>query len=494
MKKNDPIDFTIPRRQSIIAILLIIIKAYKLILRQFWPLALLLVFRGGIGKKSFFLYAILAIALLTMVISIIRYFKHYFYIQNNELVVEKGVLSKKKLSIPFDRIQNVNIEQSLIHKLFNVYKISLETAGSASKELEFSALEALTAEKLSDYLLHQSHKSNRRQSAKKSFESPISSIFKLSVKDLILAGLTQNHFISLGVIFGFFFWTYENIKDLNIDIDEQELGTNVKNLGVLLNFILAIFLILLAILISLIRTVLKYYDLHLFLKTRHSFQIDSGLIRKTKTSARKSKIQIVSWSSNILQKLIGRFDLNIRQAISEGYSSKKSIKIVGCKKTHVDQFVDEVFPTYKHLDITYKKSDRRLLYRLMIIPLIIFVINIPLVILFPKTPLTYMLISLAIYLAFRSWKLFSKKKYFVNEKLILIKGGVHGDKSVIAQTYKAQSISISTSYYQRQHNLASLNIYTASGRINIPYLKVSEINDISNLILGTIENSKAKWM
>ena len=52
----------------------------------------------------------------------------------------KGFSKKTNLSIPFEKIQQININQNLIHKLFNLYEIQMDTAGSSSTEVDIKAV------------------------------------------------------------------------------------------------------------------------------------------------------------------------------------------------------------------------------------------------------------------------------------------------------------------------------------------------------------------
>jgi len=59
------------------------------------------------------------------------YFDRYrFEIRHDEVVVTKGVLFTRRTSIPFARIQNINVLQGPIMRRYGLQNISLETAGS----------------------------------------------------------------------------------------------------------------------------------------------------------------------------------------------------------------------------------------------------------------------------------------------------------------------------------------------------------------------------
>ena len=46
------------------------------------------------------------------------YFEYSFDFDRSEFLIKKGWLKKTKLSVPFEKIQQVNINQNIIHKIF----------------------------------------------------------------------------------------------------------------------------------------------------------------------------------------------------------------------------------------------------------------------------------------------------------------------------------------------------------------------------------------
>ena len=121
-------DFDSPQRQSTIAILLVILKTLKVLFRQIALPFFVFVVMGKKGSDygTYFVVFICSISFISMVYSIINHFRSFYYIANNELVVHSGILGKKKLSIPIERIQTINFEENLIHKLFHVKRLKID--------------------------------------------------------------------------------------------------------------------------------------------------------------------------------------------------------------------------------------------------------------------------------------------------------------------------------------------------------------------------------
>ena len=61
------------------------------------------------------------------------YFTHKFYkyeLKENGVNIEFGIINKKYISIPYNRIQNINIQRGIIERLLGISLLQIETAGS----------------------------------------------------------------------------------------------------------------------------------------------------------------------------------------------------------------------------------------------------------------------------------------------------------------------------------------------------------------------------
>lgn len=59
-------------------------------------------------------------------------YKNYLYeINNNEIKIEKGIIWKKYTSIPYEKVQNINVSRGIIARIFGFSTIDIETAGSS---------------------------------------------------------------------------------------------------------------------------------------------------------------------------------------------------------------------------------------------------------------------------------------------------------------------------------------------------------------------------
>lgn len=479
---------------------MIVWKTYRVIIRQVFPL--LIIFFVGKSSKSeygnYILYFVSVIALIGMVYSIAAFFRYYFHIEEDKLIVEKGIFGRSKTIIPFERIQTINFEQNIAHQLFSVLRLKVDTAGSAQKEFEFDAIAEDQAHALREIILQRKSTlivpSLEGKGVDVTAENKLyRSILKLSIIDLIKVGITENHFRSGGLILFAVWWVWDNLNEAGLDPEKYTDGIDPLAGGAVLLVSAAFIFIILAFLFSLIRTVLKYYGLE-FWRSNNGFKISSGLFTKQDISALDHKIQMISWSDNLLRKIVGYYKLSLKQASSIAVVSKSSINIPGCRQDQIDMVTNALYGTRAFDHIEMESVDRRFMYRRMFF---LSLIGIPFILLGYFDDKSFFVIGgmfLILYFIVTSYYRYKKCKFGHNKKMMVIRGGLFGDKAEVLPIIKLQNVEVSQSPYQRRKDLANVKVYTASGSVTIPYINYARAISLADFILYMTEKSNTRWM
>lgn len=94
-------------------------------------------------------------------------------------------------------------------------------------EFEFHAIEADKAYALRELIMAEKQnivsktkESNTLIEAASDATGPYQMIMSISPKQLLKVGLTENHIKSGGLILLFFFWIYQNLQEVGVDVDE----------------------------------------------------------------------------------------------------------------------------------------------------------------------------------------------------------------------------------------------------------------------------------
>jgi putative membrane protein len=109
-------------------------------IRQFIvPLAALVVF-GGRSEEGWQLLGAGVVVVVLALASGWRYFTYRYRIDDDSLLVRSGLFERSLRQVPFSRIHNVALHQSLLHRVFGVAEVKLESAGGTRPEAQMRVL------------------------------------------------------------------------------------------------------------------------------------------------------------------------------------------------------------------------------------------------------------------------------------------------------------------------------------------------------------------
>lgn len=137
------------------------------------------------------------VALLVGLASILTWWFTRFVIDEEELRIETGFLSRSSKRIGFSRIQSVNVIQPLTARLFGLGELRIDAGGSDSG-VTLRYLNRAKAYRLRDYLLSRAH--GHTTTVAESAARPQASVFEdLSAADRVLVRITPQQLI-LGLV------------------------------------------------------------------------------------------------------------------------------------------------------------------------------------------------------------------------------------------------------------------------------------------------------
>lgn len=74
----------------------------------------------------------------------LRWIRFSYRVTDEDIVIESGLISTQTRAIPFERIQDVNIEQGPVARLIGIARVKLETGAAASGGVEEGVLDAVS--------------------------------------------------------------------------------------------------------------------------------------------------------------------------------------------------------------------------------------------------------------------------------------------------------------------------------------------------------------
>ena len=451
--------------------------------------------------QGYFLLSLAIFVLVLIGIGIFSFINYYYFtykfdFNKSAFIIQKGFFTKTKLSIPFEKIQQINFNQNLIHKIFDLFEVQMDTAGSDNTEVDIKAV----SKEIADDLKVISAKIKKKEILKTTVKDKDNNSLYINILTLIKIGLTSRYFETFGLILGTLALGFQFLEDFNIDYTENiEQVLSSTNFGLIFTLVALLIIIIAILIINLISTILKYFNFSA-IKSSNNLEISYGLIQTKSIILSPRKVQQFQVIQNYIQKTLDILEIKINQASSTKVvkdNSRSKIIIPGFTENEKSDLFKYIFNKNVQEQHQMKPHIRKLVFSLIflsILPALIF----SLILLFFKIlPLKYVVLTILGYLiltSFVNWRLYKNNSLIIAKDFIIYKSGFWDIKSTIIETFKIQSIIISQPVWHKKRNLGDIVFYTAGGYIKAKTYNFSDLKKIVNSSIYSVEISNKKWM
>ncbi len=496
-------NFNAPQKQSPIGVVIMFASTLQHYIKAFWPILLIWIFKSDKINANYVVIGIVATILIIGIVAYLKYLNFTFFIddENDEFIINQGIINKTKTTIQLNKIQQVNINQTLIQRLINVYALDVDTAGSTNKEGKIKAISHELAIALKAKLIDNEKKIIKDISNEVTNEESISNehpFLEISFLSLLKVGVTSNYLRSLGLLFTFFFTIYHNLRDVGNNSNLDDKIDQFIDEKVLINSasLLIITLLLTVFVINVLRIIIRYYG-YKVTKQTGSLLLSFGFIDTKSTILKPEKVQIVSVSRNYFQKKLDVLEMKIKQASGDDKKSKNAvIEIPGCNNKESNEILRLLFNKIPQKGLMLQPNWRKLgfsIFLFIVLPIIVFFTignNVEKSILeFANYTIVYSIfIGLILFFGYRNYRL------FVNDDFIIKQKGAWDIENQIIEIKKIQGITTSQLFWHKPINVGSVTLHTAGGNIAFHLGDYDKIKNYVNLWLYEIETSDSNWM
>ncbi|MFL9843393.1 PH domain-containing protein [Flavobacterium rhizosphaerae] len=497
-------DFSKPQRQSLLGIFILFADSLQSSIRALFPILIISLFNDK--NKTYYLILGAVVLLLALIVGYLRYRNFTFFVDedNEEFVVHKGILSKTRIAIPLNKIQQVNLNQSLLQRILSVHALEIDTAGSAKTEVTIKAITQKYALVLKERLLEEGftpHYEEADYADRVEHEQKKQRPFiRVSPVSLLKTGITSNYVRSFGLLLAFFISTSQYVDDYLTYSDTDAAFINEYfNKVFLLRFIFSIIFVILVLtlLVNLVRTMVRYYNFTVT-KQHNALLLSHGLIATRNTIIRPEKVQIVSVGRNFFQKKFNINDIKIRQAADLEQSRerrKMAMEIPGVneqEKNILMQFLLEKMPERGFTVVPNIRKVILNIFRLIIIPVALFYAYTRLV-----TDVAPFLILIPFYVVFIGILIyfgFRHNRLFISPDFIIMQHGAWDVENDFIAPHKIQAIKLTQYFWQKSSNVGTVKIYTAGGNVNFGLANFTQLKKLTNFWLYQVETTDKNWM
>lgn len=496
-------DFDQPQKQSPVGVLVMFADTLQEYARAFLPVLAITLFKSKEFSMLYFVLILLATFIVVGIIAYLRFIHFTFHLdrQNQEFIIQEGILSKTKTAVQLHKIQQVNITQSLVQRLIGVYGLEVDTAGSNSKEGKIKAVSHDLALALKSALLHNQKAS---EIAADEVQNDITSasesqpFIRIGLPSLMKVGFTSNYIKSFSLLLLFFFTMLDYAEKF---LGEEILASHrypqmVEGRSVVLGLIFLVILVFLAVVVvNLVRIIIRYFD-YKITRQKGSLLLSFGLINTKSTILKPEKVQMVSITQNYFQKKLNVLQLQIKQtAHSEREEKNTHIEIPGCNASEKDAMLHLLYQKNPEKGEMLSPNFRKLVFAVfltLVLPLLGYFFfrqyqNLGLIV-------DFAVMIYVIFVGLFQYFIYRNHRLFINDDFIIKQSGAWDVTQEIIEPGKIQGITISQLFWHKSLGIGSLILHTAAGNIRLDLGQMERINPYVNKWLYELEKTDVNWM
>jgi len=256
---------------------------------------------------------------LAVLVPVLQYFTYHYRIEQDRLIIRSGIIARTRREIPFTRIHNVALHQNLLHRLFHVAELRLESAAGNEAEAHMRVLaleQALALERLiRGYSVTASAKTTPANIpiSRNHQTTPVArTLLTLPLGEQIRLGVVSSHraWIGLIALFGITqqFIPVKIISEYGAAWWSSNLDKGLSFIGVVAGLFLWVWIVMQAI--SVLLSIIHYHGFKLT-EIDKRLTVERGLFTRRRSSVARRRIQSWTVYEGVLQRLLGRRQLQV---------------------------------------------------------------------------------------------------------------------------------------------------------------------------------------
>ncbi len=500
LKQLNEFDWETPQRQSPFAILILFLKTLLNLVKSFWPILLIYWLRGKEENEDEFgwIWLGLVFGLISILITLLKYWFYKFHLKDKHLHIQSGWWRQKQLAIPLKNIQAVHLEQDVWQRLLGVTRVAFDSTGSNHLEARIDALPIQKAEELKAILLQEKTNTPSTQTTSTEEIQPKekNKVHQLEANDLLKLSLSANHFEAFFILLAIGFRVFDELSNV-FELEKETLVQNYADEALRQSTYFFMLLLLVvavtSVLVSAVRTLLKYYDFRLEEGTKN-WKVSWGFTTRQQRIVPLSKVQMMSYQSNWLRRKFNFWILNI-YAIGESKTQTHGrLSLPFTSLSTVLRLTEAYLPHLSPSEDARAISKAYWQRKVLLVGLPLSLISAVAAYFLIHHLAAYFGIVLFVYAFWHYYHYQGNFKWYIAQEGLWIHTGVWGRKFTLINWQKIQQIEIRQSLYQTRHQLANLRLITAGGGATLPYIKLATAQKLKDELLYLIEIKYEDWL
>ena len=431
------------------------------VLKQFLLPIIILVFTGK--ANNYELWGLVGIGFMVP-LAVARYMTFRYRIGEDRIVIRSGLFHKTVRDIVFTRIQNVTLNQGVLHRLMGVAEVRLETGGDEKEEGRMRVLGFTQAQQLQGIIRSQENPSTAAHTTEPQTDSS-HILLSLPPREVLKLGLISNKGIILVAagVGGLMQMNWQMPQTLFREASgwlwdhSSELSQNSTVSYIIAGLSLLMVALVVLRIISMLQAILHYHGFILS-SDNHRLSIERGLLNRFHGSLPRTRIQAWTLQQGWLQRKFSRFGLRIDAAAggvkSENLESQWQLAPIADEQC-IGQIIRTVLPNCSWPIQDWQALHPNAWKREFKMPAILLLMATAICIYWLHS--YGLLLLLGIPLLWVQAKIWAKHAGYSHANgLIAVREGWIGKTWRFAEVRKVQAVYLKQSPFDRRHNMATV--------------------------------------
>lgn len=463
----------------------------------FFPIIAVIFGSGSRDRPELIPLVIFAVLLVSMFFRWLAWLRTHYHIGDDDIRIERGIISRTTRSIPYDRIQDVSIEQKPLARLMRLGEVKFETGGGEGEDAKLSFVSVEEAERLRETIRARKADSalavggsntTTESESQPVFAMPLQRLLTLGVYSFslvifaILGGLAQQFdFLLPGDVWDVGRWigmAEENGVDIRQIDRTVQIGGAVAALAALVGIGVAT---------GIVRTVVRDYGFRLD-RTDKGFRRRRGLLTLTDVVMPVARVQAAVIETGPIR-------------VRSGWHALKFVSLAQESKEEGDHMVaplatlDEIRPIMAvagidppAADAIFRRGPLRWWFGGIILLALAMAIATVATIIFAGAPFRHAGWMLAVPLIFLPmvWLQWRHSGRLVDDRQLYVRENWWNRRLTIAPKVRVQSVEISQGPIARAFGLVTLHFGIAGGTLRFVALTPAEARAIRDRVMAIV--------
>ncbi|MFN7519659.1 MAG: PH domain-containing protein [Lysobacteraceae bacterium] len=458
---------------------------------------------SGRGEQSTWELWGLAVAGVLALVSVWRYFTFRYGFADRALVIRSGLLERNLRVIPFDRVQNVTLHQTLLHRLARVAEVRLESAagghgGLGRAEAQMQVLPLAEAHALEATVRGAGRVAAGADAVAVPPPGPEATRWlHLPTAELVRLGLISNR--GMLVVAGAFAALTQAGEGVMDDVGKAAFETGKRSVALAegwqpgpLAWAAGALLLLVALfaavrLLSIGLAIIQFHDFQLWSGPRE-LRVERGLLNRIRTHLPKRRIQAYSLTESFLHRRFRRQSLRVDRASNDVANEAQSVRdlVPLATPASMDAILAALLPGAAWPPQRWHPLHARAWWRVFALPALLVVLaTVPLVAWRGPPALCLLALLPALLLRARLWARYSA--WSLEDGVVAFRQGWLDRHWRFVETAKVHAVSVHESPFDRRHGMASVLVDTLGTSplvpsLRVPYLPAAEARALAEAL------------